>query len=171
MFKYAKITDEKTGLVEIGEGTNHAFYISIGMTQLDVQQSDIDNKWYLAEKCPMKSDEEKEHEEKTRIANLKLTKREVFLGLYKSKGITPETLKAQITSPEALIEFEYANDYYRGNPLISAIGATLGITEKQLDEFFETNDYTKLTENFEDNVDNSETEEAEEADTENVSEK
>lgn len=82
--------------------------------------------------------------EKERIAQLKLTKREVFLGLYQAKGVTPDMLKAQITDPQALIEFEYANDYYRGNPLIDIVGATLGITPEQLDKFFETNDYTYL---------------------------
>lgn len=59
MIKYAKIIDKKTGLCEVGTGTNIKFYQSIGMTQLNVQQSDIDNNWYLAEKCPMKTDEEK----------------------------------------------------------------------------------------------------------------
>jgi hypothetical protein len=82
--------------------------------------------------------------EKERIAKLSLTKREVFLGLYQAKGVTPEMIKAQITDPQALIEFEYANDYYRGNPLIDIVGATLGITPEQLDKFFETNDYTVL---------------------------
>lgn len=83
--------------------------------------------------------------EKERIAKLKLTKREVFLGLYQAKGVTPDMIKAQITDPQALIEFEYANDYYRGNPLIDAVGATLGITPEQLDKFFETKDYIYLT--------------------------
>ena len=82
--------------------------------------------------------------EKERIAKLKLTKREVFLGLYQAKGVTPDQIKAQITDPAALIEFEYANDYYRGNPLIDIVGARLGITPEQLDKFFETNDYTYL---------------------------
>jgi len=82
--------------------------------------------------------------ERERIAKLKLTKREVFLGLYQAKGVTPDMLKAQITDPQALIEFEYANDYYRGNPLIDVVGATLGITPEQLDKFFEFNDYTYL---------------------------
>ncbi len=82
--------------------------------------------------------------ERERIAKLKLTKREVFLGLYQAKGVTPEMIKAQITDPMALIEFEYANDYFRGNPLIDIVGATLGITPEQLDKFFETNDYTYL---------------------------
>ena len=91
-----------------------------------------------------KTEEEKELEEKERIAKLSLTKREVFLGLYQAKGVTPEMIKAQITDPMALIEFEYANDYFRGNPLIDIVGNALGITSEQLDKFFETNDYTVL---------------------------
>ena len=74
-----------------------------------------------------------------------MTKREMFLGLYQAKGITPDMLKAQITDPQALIEFEYANDYYRGNVLIDQVGAQLGITPEQLDKFFETKDYIYLT--------------------------
>lgn len=89
-------------------------------------------------------EEEQALKEKERIAKLKLTKREVFLGLYQAKGVTPDQIKAQITDPAALIEFEYANDYYRGNPLIDIVGAQLGITPEQLDKFFETNDYTYL---------------------------
>ena len=82
--------------------------------------------------------------EKERIAKLSLTKREAFLGLYQAKGVTPEQIKAQITDPMALIEFEYANDYYRFNPLIDVVGNALGITSEQLDRFFETGDYTCL---------------------------
>ena len=144
MIKYAKITNEELGLCQVGEGTNVEFYQSLGMVEIDVQQSDIDGYWYLTEKCPMKTDEEKELEEKERIAKLSLTKREVFLGLYQAKGITPDMIQAQITDPMALIEFEYANDYYRGNPLIDAVGMLLGITPEQLDKFFETKDYTTL---------------------------
>ena len=90
------------------------------------------------------TEEELAQQEKERIAKLSLTKREVFLGLYQAKGVTPDMIKAQITDPMALIEFEYANDYYRFNPLIDIVGATLGITPEQLDKFFETNDYTVL---------------------------
>lgn len=84
--------------------------------------------------------EELNLQERERIAKCKLTKREVFLGLYRAKGITPDQIKAQITDNEALIEFEYANEYFRANPLIDIVGATLGITSEQLDKFFETND-------------------------------
>ena len=90
------------------------------------------------------TEEEKQEREKERINLLSMTKREMFLGLYQAKGITPDMLKAQITNPQALIEFEYANDYYRGNPLIDVIGSQLGFTSEQLDKFFETKDYKEL---------------------------
>ena len=144
MIKYAKVINEEVGLVEVGLGENVEFYQSIDMVEMDVQQSDIDGNWYLAEKCPMKTEEEKEREERERLNMLSMTKREMFLGLYQAKQITPDMLKAQITDPTALIEFEYANDYFRGNPLIDVIGGQLGITSEQLDRFFETKDYTVL---------------------------
>ena len=90
------------------------------------------------------TEEEIAMQEKERIAKLYLTKREVFLGLYQAKGVTPEMIKAQITDPAALIEFEYANDYFRGNPLIDSVGTIFGVTAEQLDNFFETKDHTCL---------------------------
>ena len=107
---------------------------------LEIKESDVDivqykDKWYFV------NDEEyitqKEQEEKERIANLSLTKREVFLALYKDKGLTPEQLRSQITDVEALIEFDYANDYFRGNPLIDKIGLMLGYSSDDLDYLFE----------------------------------
>ena len=82
-------------------------------------------------------EQEQAQKERNRLDLLSLTKREVFLGLYQAKGITPEQIKAQISAPAALIEFEYANDYFRGNPLINTVGQALGITSDQLDKFFD----------------------------------
>ena len=107
------------------------------------------------------TEEEKQKQERERLNLLSMTKREMFLGLYQAKGITPDMLKTQITDgvndeansanalsdsekQKALIEFEYANDYYRGNPLIDVIGGQLGFTTEPLDKFFETKDYTTL---------------------------
>ena len=75
------------------------------------------------------------------INNLKLSKREVFLALNEAKGITPDEIKSKISEPTVLIEFEYANDYYRGNPLVETIGKALGFTSEQLDYLFQ---YKKL---------------------------
>lgn len=82
-------------------------------------------------------EKDKQAQEREELNHLSLTKREVFLALYKDKGITPEQIKASITSPEALIEFEYATEYYRGNPLIDAIGTKLGYTSDDLDYLFQ----------------------------------
>ena len=112
------------------------------------------------------TEEEIATQERERVAQLKLTKREVFLGLYQAKQVTPEMIKAQITDPMALIEFEYANDYFRGNPLIDIVGGALGITPEQLDKFFETNDYTYLLPPVEPEIE--EPIEVEDANTENT---
>ena len=73
MLKYVQSIDEKTGLVKgIGQGNNEAVYIKLGMQKVDIKQSDIDGNWYLANKCPMKSEEVKEQEKReTRIAEIK----------------------------------------------------------------------------------------------------
>lgn len=82
-------------------------------------------------------EEQEEQAKKERIAKLSLTKREVFLALYRAKGITPEMVRGSIQDEEALIEFDYATEYYRFNPLIDAIGAQLGYTSEDLDYLFE----------------------------------
>ena len=155
MIKYAKITNQETGLCEVGLGTNTEFYTSIGMELLDVQQSDVDNNWYLAQKCPMKTDEQKEQEERERVAMLSLTRGDVFRALYQAKGVTRTEIRTMIENNElitnaqrelALIDFDEALNFYRGNALIDTLGLALGITSKQLDEFFETNDFTCLME-------------------------
>ena len=87
------------------------------------------------------TDIEIQERERERINQLSLTKREVFLALYRDKGITPEQIRSQITSSEARIEFDYAAEYYRGNPLIDQIGGLLGYTSEQLDYLFEHKEF------------------------------
>jgi hydroxymethylpyrimidine pyrophosphatase-like HAD family hydrolase len=84
--------------------------------------------------------------EAERIAKLSLTKREVFLAIYNDKQITPEQIRAQITDQAALIEFDYAEKYYRGNPLIDILGVALGYTKEQLDYLFENKELPKVVE-------------------------
>ena len=59
MIKYCFIKDEETGLVQLGAGCPDSYYIEIGMEERDVEQSEIDFNWYLAEKCPHYTEEEK----------------------------------------------------------------------------------------------------------------
>ena len=156
MIKLAKVIDKDSAKVSLAQGTDTDWFISQGYSQLEVKQSDIDFDWYLAEKCPMKTDEQKAQEQAERTAMLKLTRGDVFRALLLAKGVTREQIKMQLeampmsTKEEkisrelALIDFDEALDFYRGNPLIDTVGLGLGITKQQLDEFFETNDYTKL---------------------------
>ena len=151
MLKYAKIVNEETGLCEVGLGTNDNFYRSIGMVELDVEQSDVDNSWYLAEKCPHKTEEEKEREERERLDMLFLTGADVERGIYQAKGMDFDDILAFVSAnpPEGLdikalkIELK-ANHFYRGNSYVQAIGSLLGFTSKQLDDFFTDGNYEHL---------------------------
>lgn len=153
MIKYAKVINEQTGLCEVGAGTNIKFYQSIGMTQLDVQQSDIDNAWYLSEKCPMKTDEEKANAERERLDKLSMTRGDVFEALILAKGLGKTQIRAMIEQAELdtvtkalyLNRFDEALNFYRAYPIFDMLGQALGITSEQLDKFFETKDYHYLT--------------------------
>lgn len=59
VMKYCFIVNEKTGLVDIGEGCRDEHYKEIGMKQRDVEQSEINELWYLKKKCPHYTEEEK----------------------------------------------------------------------------------------------------------------
>lgn len=62
MEKYARIINEETKECEVGLGTNETVYLSQGMELQEVEQSDINFKWYIAGFAPMKSGREKELE-------------------------------------------------------------------------------------------------------------
>ena len=101
-------------------------------------------------------EQQKAQEEAQRVALLNLTGADVERAIYKAKGMDFDDIIAFLeaqplaqdgTAPvdiKALkIELK-ANNFYRGNPYIDTVGTLLGFTKEQLDEFFETNDYTKL---------------------------
>lgn len=107
----------------------------------------------IVENSQFEKEENERKKEKT--AKLSLTKREVFLAIYKDKGLTPEDLKEQLKNyasdlssenfdiTSAFIEFDYANEYYRGNPLIEQIGNMIGYTKEQLDYLFEHKEFER----------------------------
>lgn len=53
MLKYAKIENEETKQCSVGLGTNTDFYKSIGMVEMEVEQS-YDGSWYLKGYAPEK---------------------------------------------------------------------------------------------------------------------
>lgn len=99
------------------------------------------------------TEEEIVQQERQRIAMLSLTRGDVFRGLLQARGVTRAMLRGMIENNEqltevqkemALIDFDEALNFYRGNALIDTVGLALGIEAEQLDKFFETNDYTVL---------------------------
>ena len=108
--------------------------------QLDKQEY-TDKEYVLdGEEFVLKDNEWKNKQlliEADKISKLSLTKRELFLCLYKALGITPESIRASILeNQEALIEFDYAEKYYRGNPLVESLGLALGLTSEIIDKIF-----------------------------------
>ena len=95
--------------------------------------------------------EELELKEKERVGNLFLTGADVERGIYQAKGMDFDDIIAFITAnPPAGLDVKAlkielkANNFYRGNPYVNAVGALLGFTSEQLDKFFETKDYKAL---------------------------
>lgn len=102
----------------------------------------------------VKTDEEQAKEERERLNMLSLTAADVERAIYKAVGQDFDDIIKELSSYAAeqlgdldlkalKIELK-ANNFYRGNPYIEQVGALLGFTPQMLDEFFETNDYTKL---------------------------
>ena len=89
--------------------------------------------------------------EAERVAKLNLTAADVERGIYKAKGIDFNDILelVALNCPSGIdikalkIELK-ANNFYRGNVYVDVIGNLLGLTQRQLDKFFETNDYTFL---------------------------
>lgn len=59
MLKYCFLLNEETGLVQLGAGCSDEYYKEIGMKKRDVEQSEKDGEWYLKNKCPHYTEEEK----------------------------------------------------------------------------------------------------------------
>ena len=96
-------------------------------------------------------EQEQAQKEAERIARLYLTGADVERGIYQAKGMDFDDILAFVMAnpPEGLdvkalkIELK-ANNFYRGNPYVDAIGGLLGFTKEQLDLFFEDGDYIHL---------------------------
>lgn len=114
MLKYAQIANEETGLCYVGTGTDEAYYQSIGMVPLDVEQSEVDNGWYLADKCLHYTDEEKAQLEQERIDKLTMTALD-FIGVLQSFGLTLEQINAYLEANLAVkMQLTYCQNVYCG---------------------------------------------------------
>ena len=140
---------KKDGLIVQAKETREELEQALQLMVYDsVEETDVDYKLYEGSYL---TDEEVAQKETERIALLKLTAADVERGIYQALGMDFDDVVAKVEQiqPEGLdikalkIELK-ANNFYRGNPYIDTRGTLLGLTSKQLDEFFETNDYKKL---------------------------
>ena len=91
--------------------------------------------------------------ERERLDKLSMTRGDVFEALILARGLTKPQIRAMIEQAELdtmtkalyLNRFDEALDFYRGFPVFDMLGQVLGVTPKQLDDFFETKDYHYLT--------------------------
>ncbi len=123
---------------------NHPTYYALEANEILIDGVPVfDPEWEIKE----------EVKEQQRIAMLSLTGADVERGIYKAKGMDFEDIIAYVSQlqPEGLdikalkIELK-ANNFYRGNPYVDAVGSLLGFTKKQLDAFFEDGNYKHLLE-------------------------
>ncbi len=85
---------------------------------------------------------EQAQKERARLDMLNLTKADVLLALYEDKGITPEDIKTMLKdNVPALIKFDYASSYYRGDEVVNALGLALGYTTEEMDYLFENKEF------------------------------
>ena len=111
---YGTIIDNNTGLCSIGTGTNIEFYKSIGMVELDVKQSNIDNKYYLANKCPMKTSEQTIKEEQDKINHLTMTALD-FVTYIKKAGVSDEIILQYLQdNPSKQLQLTLCQNVYCG---------------------------------------------------------
>lgn len=111
---YCKILDEETGLVQLGAGCSDEYYEEIGMAKRDVEQSEKDGEWYLENKCPHYTPEEKAQMEQDRINNLTMTPLD-FIKVLESLGLTLAQITAFLDSNlEIKTQLTYCNSVYCG---------------------------------------------------------
>ena len=143
--------DEDGNLVEEVEKTevkveNRPTYYALEKNEIwdeETQQPIIDEQY----------EEKQKAKEKARIAELSLTRADVFEGLILARGLTKQALRAYIELDETLNDIEkalYLNrfddalEFYRKHPAIDFISAKLGISSDDMDKFFDTKDYNYL---------------------------
>lgn len=124
-----------------------------GMNYTSIEETDINYQLYGFEYLTPEQITQKEQE---RIAQLHLTRGDVFRGLLMARQVTRAQIRAlieqmpddtpeqQIAKEYALIDFDESLDFYRGVALIETLGQQLGISSEAMTQFFETNDWHYL---------------------------
>ena len=118
------------GKVYLTECTDEQFeYFQKGKLIFDENNNFVENPKYA---------EEKELEEKKRIAMLKMTPRDFLLAITQMGVDFAKIKELMASNPQVEIELNYCNYVYRGNALLDQLCGQFGITTTQLDELFKS---------------------------------
>ena len=109
---YAKIINNETKKVDVGTGTNTAFYQSIGMSEMEVEQA-YDGSWYLKGYAPEKPTEQKEAEVRA-VRNQYLEQTDKYM--ITDYPITDEERELYRQYRTYLRTYPECRDWYKANP-------------------------------------------------------
>ena len=112
MKKYAKIINEETKEVSIGTGTNSAFYQSIGMTEIEVEEG-YDGSWYLKGYAPEKPTEQKEADVRA-VRNSYLEQTDKYM--ITDYPVSDDERELYKQYREYLRTYPECQDWYKANP-------------------------------------------------------
>ena len=113
MKKYAKVINEETKEVSIGTGTNTAFYKSIGMSEMEVEQA-YDGSWYVKGFAPEKPVEELQAQVRA-VRNQYLKQTDEFM--ITDYPITDEERGLYRQYREYLRDYTLSENWWESNPL------------------------------------------------------
>lgn len=116
MKKYAKVINEETKACEVGLGTNSAFYQSIGMVEMDVEEA-YNGNWYLKGYTPEKPVEELQAEVRA--------VRNQYLETYVDPkqlvmvwdSLSDEDKKLYVDYRQYLLDYTKSEGWYLNNPM------------------------------------------------------
>lgn len=116
MKKYAKIINEKTKACEVGLGTNTAFYSSIGMTEMEVEQA-WDGAWYLKGYSPEKSQEVKEQEVRVVRNSYLETYVDPYQLVIRWGSLTEQEQTDLVNYRQYLLDYTAGESWWEQNPM------------------------------------------------------
>ena len=120
---YAKIENEETKQVSVGTGTNTAFYQSIGMVEMEVEQA-YDGSWYVKGFAPEKPVEELQAEVRAVRDKYMQTTQNRIDRYRNQKELGIETTDTEEVFKRLLDYTQYLRDYPNGknwwvkNPMV-----------------------------------------------------
>ena len=125
-----KETIENWGKVYLTECTDEQFEdFQKGKLIFDENDNLVENPKYA---------EEKELEEKKRVAMLKMTPRDFLLAITQMGVDFAKIKELMAANPQVEIELNYCNYVERGNALLDQLCGQFGVTTTQLDELFKS---------------------------------